>query len=263
MPVEYEFGPAWSLTVHSSASQSVDTSPFPSPDLVSAALARYVFDDKAAAEGRISRIIVTGPMDLLAGGVVFADTPGFGSARPGAAGNHDKESLVAYIAENVDEVIFCVSGDSFSLLPEEQAFFEAIQQLCSTVVVTKALAEESDDMDAALRRFKTTFQHKFPLCEFMFVEAKWAIAKGARASDERYEASRVAAVRDFIKDRGTVECRFDALRSQVERAWRDLLSLASPMLRESGVPAIPWRRDSWAEFAGQARQDLASFLEGP
>jgi hypothetical protein len=248
MPVEYEYSPHWCVTVHSNVSQSVIKHTASTPTEVSTSLSRYVFDDKAAADGRISRIIVTGPMSLLDSGVVFADTPGFGSARPGAADNQDNNALVKYIGENVDEVIFCIAGDSFSLLPEEHSFFESIRPLCSTIVVTKALSDDADDIEAALLRYKNTFQHLFPMCDFLFVEAKWAISSGGKSGPDKYDASRVAEVRDFIRERGAPDRRRAALRSHAVRAWADLRELSAPIIRDAGLRSIPWRSDSWAAF---------------
>jgi hypothetical protein len=240
----------------------VVSNPYPSAVELSGALSRYVFDEKAVADGRISRIIVTGPMDLLVGDLVFADTPGFGSARPGAVAAQDNKTLVEYIRDNVSEVFFCVSGESYSLLPQEKEFFEAIQHLCSTVIVTKALADETDDLDTALRKYRALFQHIFPLCDFLFVEAKWAIAGAGKSKPERYEASRVATLRDFIKERGTAEQRLQALREQTARAWADLHDLSQQQLRDAQLEKIPWRRDSWAEFSTLAKWDLPNLLEG-
>jgi len=200
-------------------------------------------------------------MGLLDEGVVFADTPGFGSARPQGCHNQDKECLVRYINENVDEVVFCLGGDSLSLLPEEKTFFESIQPLCSTIVVTKALADEPGDIEGSLQEYKRAFQHVFPLCDFMFVEAKWAIHGGAKSDPSRYEASRIATVRDFIRERGTVEQRRHSLRSQVVRAWTDLSELSSPLLRDAGMQVMPWRSDSWAEFQRCCEADLTGIVE--
>ncbi len=261
MPVEYKHGPRWLLTLHSSAAQSVVTNTYPSAVELSGALSRYVFDENAVADGRISRIIVTGPMDLLAGDLVFADTPGFGSARPGEVATQDTSTLVEYIRDNVSEVFFCVSGESYSLLPEEKDFFEAVQHLCSTVVVTKALADETDDLDTALRKYRDLFQHIFPLCEFLFVEAKWAIAGSGKSSPERYDASRVALLRDFIKERGTAEQRLRTLRQQTARAWHDLHDLSQSELRDAQLAKIPWRADSWATFSALFERDLSVHVE--
>lgn len=261
MPVEYRHGPDWLLTLHSSAAHSVVTNAYPSAVELSGELSRFVFDEKAVANGRISRIIVTGPMELLVGDLVFADTPGFGSARPGADAAQDTKTLVDYIRDNVSEVFFCVSGESYSLLPEEKDFFEAIQHLCSTVVVTKALADETDDLDTALRRYRATFQHIFPVCDFLFVEAKWAITGSGKSTSERYEASRVTFLRDFIKERGTAEQRLRVLRVQTARAWDDLRDLAQPKLRDAQLEKIPWRPDSWAAFSTLFARDLSDPLE--
>ena len=247
IPVEYEHGPAWTVKTHSLESQAVHAQHFDTAEEVSASLKRLVFDQPEAQASHTARVIVRGPMDLLEGGLVFADTPGYGAAQPHEAGSVHEKRLTSYLQSHVHEVFFCVSGAQCMVGKEEIAFFHAIRDLCSTVIVTK-WDSDSEQREAEMREYRARFAHLFPMCGFLFVEAKWAI-QGRQSEDVRQvEASHVDALRNVILQRASVEARRAGLKNQITAAWDDLHELIDVHLQTAGIAAIPWREDGVARL---------------
>ena len=253
IPVEYEHGQEWLMKTYDVETRSVQHDQFDSAAELSAALERRVFDLPDEQARSIERVLVRGPMDLLESGLVFADTPGFGAAQSEDARHSHQARLVAYVNEHVAEVLFCLSGANCMVSREEVDFFSSIREICSTVVVTK-WDSEPDQRDREMRVYKAKFTHLFPLCRFMFVEAKWAIMGQDNANNGRLEASQVEELRTLIRRRGSPAERRLLLHQQILDAWDDLLELSREPLRETEVASLPWRDDALLRFRQAAGQ---------
>ncbi len=247
IPVEYEFSHEWQIKTFYRETQRVSKQPFEKAVELSKALEPMVFSDGTRANGKskevIERIIVRGPMDLLKGGIVFADTPGFGAAQTEGDGPSHQLALVKYLTDHVHEVMFCVSGSNAVVSPEEEECFRSIQELCSTVIVTKW----NSDPEARSReekRYEGKFANLFPYCRFMFVEAKWAI--------EGKEGGGIEDLHELIQNQTSKEKRAIAIREQVVSAWEDLHELAHEPLQKSGAPLVPWHQASLPRFFSAA-----------
>ncbi|MDF1811217.1 MAG: dynamin family protein [Verrucomicrobiales bacterium] len=246
VPVEYVCGPTWIMNSYIRSSRSIQTQTFADSVLLGAALERQVLDGSNERNADIERVIVEGPMELLDGGIIFADTPGFGAAQLDGQESH-QDRLVNYIRDNVDEVFFCVSGANSTLRTEEVEFFREIQDICSTVVVTK-WDSELDERDRDISEYKSRYSHLFPMCSLMFVEAKWAIAAQADNDPEKRAASRVEELSAFIRDRVSSELRLEMFHTHVIDAWNDLNELSRDLIRKAQLNSIPWREDSLIRF---------------
>ena len=263
IPVEYEHGLEWLMKTCSVETRSVQTERFGSPQPLAQALERRVFDVSQDQADKIERVLVRGPMDSIEGGLVFADTPGFGAAQSGDAQvNHHQARLTEYVHKRVHEVLFCVSGANCAIKTEEVAFFQAIQDLCSTVVVTK-WDGEPEAREREIQAYKTQFAHLFPLCGFIFIEAKWAIEGQAKGTPGKLEESGVNELNTFIRERATIEGRRATVRQQLLSARQDLLELAREPLRESGLAAVPWRADGVLRMSAAATRFAVPFTNLP
>jgi GTP-binding protein EngB required for normal cell division len=252
IPVEYEHGPAWTVKTHSLESQAVHTQRFDTAEEVSASLKRLVFDQPEDQAVRTARVIVRGPMDLLEGGLVFADTPGYGAAQAHEAKGAHQARLTSYLQSHVHEVFFCVSGAQCMVGKEEVEFFRAIRELCSTVVVTK-WDSEPEQREAEMRAYRSRFSHLFPMCGFLFVEAKWAIAAYEKNDEGRLDASQIEDLRAIISQRALPQDRMSLLGQQVVAAWNDFQELACTPIRTVKIDAIPWRKDGIARLKRAAK----------
>ena len=262
IPVEYEHGHEWQMRTWSLETRSVHPEHFGSPQLLAQALERRVFDVSQDQADKIERVLVRGPMDSIEGGLVFADTPGFGAAQSADAHGNHQARLTEYVHKHVHEVLFCVSGANCAVKTEEVAFFKGIQELCSTVVVTK-WDGEPDAREREIQAYKTKFAHLFPLCGFMFIEAKWAIEGQTKGTPGKLGESGVDELVRFIRERATVDGRRAALRQQLLDAWQDLLELAREPLRESGLAAVPWRDDGVPRMRTAATRCAVPFTNLP
>jgi GTP-binding protein EngB required for normal cell division len=251
IPVEYEHGTGWLMKTCFSATRTVETQHFESPQSLAQMLEHRIFDVSEAQAGTIERVLVRGPMELLEGGLVFADTPGYGAAQPGVVPGSHQARLTDYVHKYVHEVLFCVSGANCAVKKEEVEFFHSIQELCSTVVVTK-WESDPDTREQEMQDYKSRFAHLFPLCRFMFTEAKWAI--GGQINE-----SGADELRCEIRQRDSKDGRLSSLRQQILDAWEDLLELARDPLRESCLPAIPWREDALVRIQSAAVQSRIPF----
>lgn len=257
IPVEYEYSHEWLLKTHSSETQQVRNKAFESAVDLAQALEARVFkipEGRSSSEEGIERIIVRGPMDLLKDGIVFADTPGFGAAQTDGNGSSHEQLLVKYLKNHVHEVMFCVSGSNAMVSHEEKQFFMNLQELCSTVIVTKW---DSDPQVRAreMEKYREKFSDLFPYCGFVFVEAKWAIEGRERASIEDLNA--------LIRERATKENRINAIREQIVNAWEDLQELMREPLRKSGAPTVPWAKASLPMFLNAANNQNFNFISPP
>lgn len=258
IPVEYQHGDEWLTKTCHLDSRTVQIEHFNSPQALAPSLQRRVFDVSDEESGRIERVLVSGPMDLLEGGLVFADTPGFGAVQPEETQGSHQTRLSAYVHQHVHEVLFCVSGANCAVKTEEVDFFRAIRELCSTVVVTK-WDGEPDTRDREMQAYKAQFAHLFPLCGFMFIEAKWAIEGQDKGTPGKLEASGVNELRSFIRQRASNDGRRSALCQQIVDAWEDLLELVREPLRESCLPSVPWRQDALLRIKGAAARSKIPF----
>lgn len=262
IPVEYERGEVWLIKTCLLQSRSIQTDRFDSPRSLGQALERRVFDLPGEQASKIERLLVRGPMELLDGGLVFADTPGFGAAQPDDAQGSHQARLSAYVRKHIHEVLFCVSGADCTVKKEEVEFFETIRELCSTVVVTK-WDSEPDMREREIQAYKSKFADLFPLCGFMFIEAKWALEGRANGTAGKLEASGIDELCALIRQRNSIAGRHATLRYQLNEAWEDLLELARDPLRESGHAAIPWRDDAILRLGGAAKRSGVSLRSLP
>lgn len=249
VPVEYEYADGWMIKNFSPSNQQVITRNFDSGEELCRVLEKRVLgqeEGSSSDDATVERIVVYGPMEMLKDGIVFADTPGFGAAQFGVSGESQEEALVDYLNREVHEVMFCLSGANSMVSRSEVQFFQKIQELCSTVIVTKWDSETSEG-SREIARYRDKFADLFPYCGFMFVEAKWAI--------EGKERQSIDALQSLIRDRATPENRREAIRSQLVSAWKDLQELGKNPLKKSKATVMPWHRAALPRFLAQARKE--------
>jgi GTP-binding protein EngB required for normal cell division len=257
IPVEYEHdNEPWRMQTIDERNLMVMDQKYESASALSIALERKVFNtDPTQEENGVSeRIIVKGPMNLLEGGLVFADTPGFGAAQVGDNSGRHEVALAAYLQEHVHEVMFCLSATNRMVSREEKEFFEAIGHLCSTVVVTKWDAEP-EAHDHEVTRYEGKFSELFPMCQFMFVNARRAIEKLGQQDPEASGNSSVEDLHSLFQSRRGKQERQKLLRRDVERACNDLLVLMHKPVKTAGLSNVPWHKASLANFMYEAAKE--------
>ena len=243
IPVEYEHGPEWLIKTCELDTCLVRTEHFASSQLLAQTLQQRVIDISPNQAAQIERVLVRGPMDAIEGGIVFVDTPGFGAIQSEDSVELFQNRLTAYVINNVHEVLFCVSSANGAVKTEECKFFQDIHQLCTTVVVTKWDCDPGEQ-EEAIRVYKSKFAHLFPLCGFIFIEAKWAIDANNTGNIGKLDTSGVVALDRFLRERATINGRRNVARQHLVDAWNDLLELVREPLHECGLKRVPWREDA-------------------
>jgi len=258
VPVEYEHAETWQITRLSRKDQRIVTEPFDSPAQVSARLEKLVLGQAKLVETgdkQAESVVVQGPMELLRGGIVLADTPGFGAATEEPAGEAgERKRVVDYLRSRVHEVAFCVSGANAMISHSELQLFREIQESCSTVIVTK-WDPDPDEREREIARYRDRFAHLFPYCGFVFVEAKWAIEGKDRQS--------INELSELIRENATREKREAVIRAQVAAAWGDLQVLGREPLRKTDAQCIPWHAASFASFRSRAQRAAVALAPTP
>lgn len=247
IPVEYEYAKRWSMKIYSLKSQKVETHDFTSAVSLGEVLKSKMFEVSAEDSLTTERIVVSGPIELLQDGLVFADTPGFGAAETQKRHDLYRKKLTDYILSYIYEICFCISGANCVVKKEEVEFFNSFKHLCSNIVITKWDTPESERSDE-ISRYKEKYSHLFPTCNFHFVESKWAV-QGHQDNDiSKIRASHIDDLFNMIKSRAKPEARQALLLKQFHEAWDDLHELAAAPLRANNINRIPWREDSLLLF---------------
>ena len=253
IPVEYEYDcEPWQLQTIDERNLTVMEQKFDSAQALSKVLEKKVFTPKAEdlSNGSNAKLIVKGPMRLLEVGLVFADTPGFGAAQSADSSGTHESVLVEYLQKHVHEVMFCLSASNAMVSPAEKKFFESIGHLCSTVVVTKWDAED-EQSDHDKKQYEGKFSELFPMCRFLFVNAKRAIENPNQQDSEAEDLQSL-----FQTRRGKQE-RQKLLVTDVEQACNDLILLLRKPLQDANLPNVPWHKAALANFLQEAvRENL-------
>jgi GTP-binding protein EngB required for normal cell division len=255
VPVEYEYadGP-WVIQTIDQRNLTVMELKFDSVPDLTRALEKKVLtpeSDDLACDSR-ERIVVKGPIRLLRGGLVFADTPGFGSAQLDNSCGASERALVDYLNKHVHEVMFCVSASNGMVTKAERNFFESISHLCSTVIMTK-WDSEPDRNESDKKLYEGKFSELFPMCPFLYVNAKEAIKDAAQGDLENQTHSKVEEVHTLFQNRSGKRERQQLLKCEIERACRDLSLLLKP-LRPS-LSSIPWDQAILANFFYESQKE--------
>jgi GTP-binding protein EngB required for normal cell division len=259
IPVEYEYDrEPWRLQTIDERNLTVMEQNFDSALALSKVLEKKAFTPPAEdqSNGSSAKLIVKGPMRLLEGGLVFADTPGFGAAQTADLSGSHENVLVEYLQKHVHEVMFCLSASNAFPSQEEKKFFESIKHLCSTVVVTKWDAE-AEQSEHDKKRYEGKFSELFPMCRFLFVNAKRAIENPDQPDSETCANSQAEDLQSLFQARRGKQERQKLLVTDVERACNNLVVLLRKPLQDANLPNVPWHKAALANFQQEAvRQNL-------
>jgi GTP-binding protein EngB required for normal cell division len=259
IPVEYEYDcEPWRLQTIDERNLTVMEQKFDSAQALSKVLEKKVFTPQPEdlSNGSNAKLIVKGPMRLLEGGLVFADTPGFGAAQTADCSGTHENVLVEYLQKHVHEVMFCLSASNAMVSPAEKKFFESIGHLCSTVVVTKWDAEDEQD-DHDKKQYEGKFSELFPMCRFLFVNAKRAIENPNQQDSEACVNSHAQDLQALFQTRRGKQERQKLLVTDVERACNNLVVLLRKPLQDANLPNVPWHKAALTNFQQEAvRQNL-------
>jgi GTP-binding protein EngB required for normal cell division len=168
-PIWYRHAPAWHVEV-ARAGARIERQQPESEEAAQSLIDR--FSSVPSSDGaRIDWARVSGPIQLLEGGLEVVDTPGFGAAQVGDEEGTHASSLDKFLSTRVHQVFLCVAAlDAWVVKDTEQRYYERLRNSCGHIVVNKwrGSAEEK-------AQYRTKFQDLFPNASFLFTNAKAAV----------------------------------------------------------------------------------------
>jgi len=142
-----------------------------------------------------TRIGVFLPSEILSGGLILVDTPGFGAA--GTPGEQDDKTVAEFLSHEVAQIFWvgCCEGGGISAR-EREFYNRYLRRRCDDLILTNG---DSWDEDTR-RRFKKKYASQFrETLKIHFVDGKKGAA--ARVHDDRFalEESGIAALETRIR----------------------------------------------------------------
>ena len=130
-------------------------------------LAALADDSGTEASQSIRKVEVQVPSALLKGGLVVADTPGFGAAQlNGAQGTHE-QALQQYLQHEISQVFWVVLAEQGIGKREISFYDQFFADICDDVVVTGCEDWGQEDRDRFRRRFAECFGQRMPAFHFV------------------------------------------------------------------------------------------------
>lgn len=202
-------------------------------------------DDRGAETSRaIRKVIVEVPHPLLAGGVVIADTPGFGAAQDhDAAGSHE-DSLKNYLHQDVSQVIWIVLAEQGIGRREQQFYQQFLGDVCDDILVTGSEDWEVKDKDRFRRRFAAELGQRLP--RFHFVSGLRGLQARRTGDLAGLEAAGITSLENRLRELADLSERQSVQIANLIQMAQELSLWLREYRDERGLPLERcWRPDSW------------------
>ena len=162
------------------------------------------------AEREWTRIEVTLPAEILSGGLILADTPGFGAA--GEEGRQDNEIIAHFLKNDVAQVFWVVMADQ-GIGKQELGFYQQyLMDRCDDLIVTNAENWSPEDR----KRWKLRFEPKLrQSLQMHFVEGKNARLAQEQHDVAGWETSGAADVCERIRNLKHADGRIEGVASNL------------------------------------------------
>jgi len=192
-------------------------------------------DHASAGSKACSRLVVSLPAEILADGLILADTPGFGAA--GDDGRQDDQTVKNFLRHDVAQVFWVVMADQGILSAERRVYEQLLASRCDDLVVTNSEDWNEHERQRWQRHFSPLF-HRMPVIHF--VAGKEAGKAKERGDIPAWEAAGMAAICERIKALSRWVDRVDAVTQALEPLGTavtlrvaELGSLRSPLFRRT------------------------------
>ncbi|MGE4102054.1 MAG: dynamin family protein [Pirellulales bacterium] len=254
-PIEFVRGSELRVTAHYRQAAGRRAIVCSDTTMLHAQLAAWA-DERGDVARSIRKVVVELPTDLLAGGLVVADTPGFGAAQTGEdAGRHDA-AVQQYLQQDVSQVFWIVLAEQGIGKREMQFHDRFFAEICDDVVVTGCEDWGDRDRERFRQRFLAQFYQRIPA--FHFVSGLEGLRSRQTEDAAGFEAAGIplleARIRQLADPRGRLTSLADAIGQLVEDmgAW-------FVEFRDDRGEALQtwWRPDSWLRWSSAAGQDAS------
>ncbi len=222
-------------------------------DALHAALAAWA-DDRGDAARTIRKVVVELPSELLASGLVVADTPGFGAAQTGEdAGSHDL-TVKQYLQQDVSQVIWIVLAEQGIGKREMQFHGQFFAEICDDIVVTGCEEWENQDRERFRQRFVAQFEQRIPA--FHFVSGLEGLRSRQAQDTAGLEAAGIPLLEARIRQLADPRGRLAAISEALDQLVGDIAFWLGEFRDERNQPLSPWwRPDSWLRWSGVTLDD--------
>jgi GTP-binding protein EngB required for normal cell division len=240
VPIEFTYAPQYSVTIlfrrsfHRVARSCADA------EELRRLLEQYATEGGQHATADVKKVEAGIPAEILANGLIIADTPGFGAAQINdQAGTHNR-ALIDYLpkAHQIFWVILFEQG----ITQAEASFYEKyLRGLCDDVVVTGC--DDVTEADKARYHKWAEEQLGLSFMRFHFVSGKKALQAKLRNDQTGVEGAGIAALEQRLKLMGSPDTRQPALLQDLALLCADFGAWVKD--REWGAnpwPTVEWKR---------------------
>ncbi len=247
IPIEFCHGPSLGVTVYYEERLERPTWRFDTPREVHGCLERLGEGEGGTARGAIRRIEVTLPSPLLAGGLVIADTPGFGAGQVGEAAGSHEAALRGYLERDVTRVFWVVLADQGIGRREVEFRDQFFARVCDDLVITGCEDWDVDDRARFRARYADSFGHRVPA--FHFVSGLQGLDARRNADERALEDAGIVELERRIRDLANPEDRLRSASEELVRLTEDLAYWLSGYHDDRSRPlTLWWRPDSWSRW---------------
>lgn len=220
LPVEYSYSESQSITLSFNNDFRKRERPFHTPEELVEQLTQLATEGgEAKAE---TKLLVHLRHPLLQGGVVIADTPGFGATdgTDSEAGLHD-EVLVQYLTGTPAlQRIFWITGDSGPAESELKFFFEHFSRRCLDLIVN---LHDGNPCEERRREFENKYRPELGVrMRFHYINAKAAVRACRNSDPQQEQASGLYALKEILQAMSTSAGREKQVLNELRELYIDI-----------------------------------------
>lgn len=207
-------------------------------DELRSVLGQYVAEGGDHASGNVAKVVAGIPLNILAGDLVMADTPGFGAAQIGDREGAHHRALVEYLP-NAHQVFWVVRFEQGITQIEASFYKEYLSKSCSDIIVTGC-----DEVTGAdKKRFHKWAEEQLGLnfMQFYFLSGKKALQAKLRNDPQGAEQSGLSALEERLKLMGARDTRNSALAPDVLNLCGDF----GAWVKDRKLHSNPWPQVEW------------------
>jgi len=245
-PIEFHYGEALRVVAYHRQSIQRPTWECPSPDHVHRVLRELAAGQGAVAPQGISRVEVSGPIPLLAHGLIIADTPGFGAGQIGEAAGSHENTLKEYLAKEISQVFWIIRAEQGITAREMKFHDEWISGVCDDILVTGCEDWSNQDRQRFSRRFSETFKNRLAPT-FHFVSGLQGLQARTANDPDGLEQAGITSLENRVK---TPEDRVVAMEMTLRKLAEDLAFWMGEFQVHRERPLQNWWHPlAWPRFA--------------
>jgi len=239
VPIEFTHGHDYTATVSYQRSFHRVSKTCANGDELRRVLEQYATEGGDHATTDVKRVEATLPADILANGLVIADTPGFGAGQVGGQEGTHNRALVDYLP-NVHQVFWIILPENGMITQTEANFYQTnLQGFCDDIVVTGC----DDVTEADKKRYHMWAEEHLglSLMRFHFLSGKKALHAKLRNDPNGVEQSGISALEQRLKLMGARSTRQPEL-------IHDLILLCDDFgawVKDRKLSASPWPPVEW------------------